>query len=262
MSKVLQNRLDTIETQTGISGATNYAVVAAAGSTSADAAVLSSQFSLVTGADGAKGVALPAAANQLPRYIINTSLTAALKVYPINGGNDNINGLSEDAAFTMGPGKGAWFIAVSGTQWYVQDASGVQSTTSEIDSVCDASARGGIEKVAQVALTATELGGTETNTSFTFPAAGAIFLDAWLNVTDSESGTVDVGTQGTSNDPDGILDGVSVAATGYVGQTANVGALRGKFITGSDPVSVTASGDLNSCAATLFIRYLELNSLA
>lgn len=113
-------------------------------------------------------------------------------------------------------------------------------------------------KVEAVSLTATELGGSETNTSFSFPSTGAIFLDAWLNVTDAESGTIDVGTQGTSNDPDGILDGTSVAATGYVGQTANVGALRGKFITGSDPVSVTASGDLDSCAATLYISYLEL----
>lgn len=118
-------------------------------------------------------------------------------------------------------------------------------------------------KIAAILLTATELGGVETNTSFTFPANGAIFLDAWLNVTDAEAGgTVDVGTQGTSDDPDGILDGASVAATGYVGQTLNVGALRGKFITGSDPVSVTASGDLNSCAATLYISYLELPSLS
>lgn len=135
---------------------------------------------------------------------------------------------------------------------------GVASTGTEIDAVCDQSARGCIEKVAQVSLGATELGGTETDTSFSFPANGAIFLDAWLNVTDSESGTVDVGTQGTSNDPDGILDGVSLAATGYVGQTSNVGALRGKFIPGSDPVSVTSSGDLDSCEATLYIRYLEL----
>lgn len=113
-------------------------------------------------------------------------------------------------------------------------------------------------KIASVALTAAELGGSETNTSFTFPANGAILLDAWLDVTDAESGTVDVGTQGTSNDPDGILDGASVATLGYVGQTSNSGALRGKFITGSDPVSVTSSGDLNSCEATLYISYLEL----
>lgn len=116
-------------------------------------------------------------------------------------------------------------------------------------------------KIAAISLGATELSGSEVNTSFTFPASGAIFLDAWLNVTDAESGTIDVGTQGTSNDPDGILDGVSVAATGYVGAVGTVG-LRNRFITGSDPVSVTASGDLNSCAATLYISYLELPTLS
>jgi len=118
----------------------------------------------------------------------------------------------------------------------------------------------GYVKTTAVALTATELGGSETNTSFTFPSNGAIFLNAWLNVTDAESGTVDIGTQGTSNDPDGILDGVSVAATGYVGAVAEP-ALTGLFITGDDPVSVTSSGDLNSCEATLYIRYIELPAL-
>lgn len=114
-------------------------------------------------------------------------------------------------------------------------------------------------KVAEISLGAAELGGAETNTSFAFPAAGAIFLDAWVEVTDAESGTIDVGTQGTSNDPDGILDGVSVATLGYVGQVpAAKGLLLNCFVTGGDPVSVTSSGDLNSCAATLFISYLEL----
>jgi hypothetical protein len=118
-------------------------------------------------------------------------------------------------------------------------------------------------KIAAVSLGAAELGGSETNTSFSFPAGGAILIDAWLQVTDAESGTVDVGTQGTSNDPDGILDGASVATLGYVGQVAGaLGALRGRFITGADPVSVTSSGDLNSCAATLFISYLELPVIA
>lgn len=140
------------------------------------------------------------------------------------------------------------------------DLNALTATAAEINAVCDQSARGCIERVAAVALTATELGGVETDTSFTFPAGGAIVLDAWLNVTDAEAAsTIDVGTKGTSNDPDGLLDGVSVATLGYVGST---GALRGKFVAGLDPVSVTASGDLNSCTATLYIRYLELVALS
>lgn len=113
-----------------------------------------------------------------------------------------------------------------------------------------------IEKVAVIYLTAAELGGSETNTSFSFPANGAILLNAWMNITDGESGTVDVGTQGTSNDPNGIMEAAVTTNAGYAPTVA--GALLGKFITGSDPVSVTSSGDLNSCEATLYIRYLEL----
>ena len=116
-----------------------------------------------------------------------------------------------------------------------------------------------IEKVAVIALGATQLGGSETNTSFSFPAAGAILLNAWLKITDGESGTVDVGTQGTSNDPNGIMEAAVTTNTGYVATVA--GALLGKFITGSDPVSVTSSGDLNSCSGVLYIRYLELPAL-
>lgn len=112
-----------------------------------------------------------------------------------------------------------------------------------------------LEKVAVIELGAAELGGVETNTSFTFPA-GAIPLNAWLKVTDGESGTVDVGTQGTSNDPNGIMEAAVTTNTGYAPTVA--GALLGKVIAAADPVSVTSSGDLNSCAATLYIRYLEL----
>lgn len=113
-----------------------------------------------------------------------------------------------------------------------------------------------LEKVAAVSLGATELGGSETNTSFSFPSTGAILLNAWLKITDGESGTVDVGTQGTSNDPNGIMEAAVTTNTGYAPTVA--GALLGKFITGGDPVSVTSSGDLNSCSGILYIRYLEL----
>ena len=100
------------------------ATPAAAGSTSADATALSSQVNFVTGADDAKGVALPAAASATAIYVMNTVMNRNLLVYPVDGGNDNINGGAEDAAFTLGPGKGAWFIATSATQWYVPQTAG------------------------------------------------------------------------------------------------------------------------------------------
>jgi len=118
--------------------------IAATGTDATNAAVLTKQCNVVTASDGTKGVALPAAATTTgPIFIVNTVSTTAstLKVYPINGGNDNINALAEDAAFTMGPGKRGWFIPVSATQWWVGEEAGLLSTGTEVDRVNDVSAR-------------------------------------------------------------------------------------------------------------------------
>jgi hypothetical protein len=96
--------------------------VAAAGSSASDATALTQQRSAVTGATGATGVALPAASAGLVRTILNTSPVFPLLVYPVNGGNDNINSLAEDLPYSLGPGIEATFTAVSATQWYVPDS--------------------------------------------------------------------------------------------------------------------------------------------
>jgi hypothetical protein len=116
------------------------AAVAAAGVDATDATVLTSQVNAVTLADGTVGVALPAAAVATgPILIINTVLTSGgnLKVYPVSGGNDQINGGAEDVHFLMGPGKAAWFIPTSATQWYVSDEAGVLATTTEMNNASD-----------------------------------------------------------------------------------------------------------------------------
>lgn len=124
MSKVIQNRVVTLETEAGVAGAFT-AVLAAAGSADTDAAQITKTSTVVTGADNAKGVALPAAALGISRYVHNSSATAHLLVYPYSGGNDNINGLAEDLPYTMLPGEGRWFEATSATQWYVATNFGV-----------------------------------------------------------------------------------------------------------------------------------------
>jgi hypothetical protein len=112
------------------------AVLAATGSGASTAAVISTQIVAVTASDGTKAVALPAAATTTaPILVINTVTTAALPVYPINGGNDNINAGAEDAAFTLGPGKAAWFTPTSATQWYAEDAASATATTTEMNYV-------------------------------------------------------------------------------------------------------------------------------
>lgn len=92
--------------------------LAAAGTTSADAAALVDQITIVTGADGAKGVVLPAAADLEEYIVVNDSNVYAVKVYPVDSGDDVINDLASDEAFILGPGKSVRFKAVSATQWY------------------------------------------------------------------------------------------------------------------------------------------------
>jgi len=93
--------------------------LAAAGTGQSDAAVLVDQLTVVTGADGATGVALPAAADLEEYTVVNNSPTYALKVYPVNGGDDVINELGATDFFVVGPGRKATFKAISATQWYV-----------------------------------------------------------------------------------------------------------------------------------------------
>ncbi len=111
----------------------NRAALAATGADAAGAAVVSKQITLVTAADGVKGVALPAASTTAgPLLIVNTVATANLLVYPFSGGDDLINGLAEDLPFTMGPGASAWFTATSATQWYASAVAGITATPTQV----------------------------------------------------------------------------------------------------------------------------------
>lgn len=98
--------------------------LAAAGSTPANSAALTDQINIVTGADGAKGVVLPAAADLLEYTVRNDSPTYALKVWTADGGDDKINELGTDEAFLLGPGRSATFKADSATQWYADKDAG------------------------------------------------------------------------------------------------------------------------------------------
>lgn len=146
------------------------------------------------------------------------------------------------------------------------------------------------KKVAITTLTATE------TDLFTLPA-GAIVLDVIVNITDAsaEANTIDVGTQGTSNDPNGFIAALATNATGTfsaamgnanavtVGlnetfRTGNsfTGALLQKaylagsdaaedtgifvpkpyYIATADPVSYTLSGTTTSFAASVTVVYV------
>jgi hypothetical protein len=151
----------------------SVAVVAAAGSTSADATVIADEENAVTGADGATGVALPAAAAGLRFHIINTVTTAALKVYPVNGGNDNINALAEDLPFSVGPGRDAWFIATSATQWYCDPkAAGVDIINIPICGNAKVGATAGWVVTGSTNIGHATLPASQTNSTLVVPVEG------------------------------------------------------------------------------------------
>lgn len=106
------------------SGGTDFSVnveaVAAAGSAQGDATAITETgpaFIHGTGADGTKGIILPAAAAGRILFIKNSdAANAVLKVYPASG--DAINALAGDVAISMAAKTSAVFVALDATTWY------------------------------------------------------------------------------------------------------------------------------------------------
>lgn len=187
-------------------------------------------------------------------------------------------------------------LAPTTTQAEDNILAGCTATTAELNASTDVSLNAGVFKSAKIAFGATELSGSEVATSFVAPAGGMILLpQTAIFVSDAESGTMDVGTQGASNDPDGIFDAIVLTNTGWVfpsdvhttGSNTDYlasttrGALLydieigsdlatdagyanyvGSFITAADPISITSSGDLNSCSGFILLYYIELPTIA
>lgn len=119
---------------------------------------------------------------------------------------------------------------------------------------------------------------TETDTNFTLPT-NAIVKDIFLNViTVDATETVDVGTAGTSNDPDGFLVTAALDTLGLVkgsladgaitlgallyeetGTGVDVAYARTVDITaGGDPVSYTCSAGSDTAVFDIIIEYVEV----
>jgi len=89
--------------------------VAAAGDSQANGGAIIGDFCVVTGADGTKGVVLPAGAIG-KRVVIKNNANAVLKVYPASGGK--INAIAQDGAISMAAYTAAEFLAQTATQWF------------------------------------------------------------------------------------------------------------------------------------------------
>ena len=109
-------------TFTNLTASNNLAVkaasVAATGTDNTNAAALAGGFSLVTAADGTKGVILPDSPAGTIIIVKNSdAANAILKVYPDAGAA--INALTATTgAFSMAAKTSCIFVASSTTQWY------------------------------------------------------------------------------------------------------------------------------------------------
>lgn len=96
---------------------------AATGTTNANGTVLTAANNFVTGADGTKGVVLPATPTVGQEVtVVNTNGASALKVYAdASGTGGTVNGGAANAAASLAANKGATYICISVTganQWY------------------------------------------------------------------------------------------------------------------------------------------------
>lgn len=117
---------------------------------------------------------------------------------------------------------------------------------------------------------------SETETGFTLPA-NAIVKDVWLNViTVDATETVDVGTTGTSNDPNGFLAAASLATEGLVygslldgsvtrgallfeiTEATTAAARRPNISAGGDTISFTCSAGSDTAVFDIIVEYVEV----
>lgn len=100
----------------GLSSIVRNANLAATGSTVTDAAQLLTGFTVVTGANAAKGVKLPATPVAGTAVYVVNGAAAILKVWPDPAATINAIGSNSDLA--MAANTTALYIADSATQWY------------------------------------------------------------------------------------------------------------------------------------------------
>jgi hypothetical protein len=95
----------------------NVATVAAAGSSNTDAATLTGDTNLVTGADGTKGVILPGA-EVGSLILVSNQAGSALKVYPPASGK--LNALTATTGnVSVAANKGGAFYRADSVNWVV-----------------------------------------------------------------------------------------------------------------------------------------------
>jgi hypothetical protein len=113
---------DQVAKQLDTSYGVSVGTVAAAGSSITDATAVSSEFNKVTGADGTKGVKLPALST-VPTgkliTIVNSDTVSALKIYS-NAAGETISGQAGNTAISLAAKLQLRCTKVSSTEWFAE----------------------------------------------------------------------------------------------------------------------------------------------
>ena len=229
---VLDSSGNVIMPDNGVFGMSRVSV-AAIGADAAGAAVLADQVNVVTASNGAKGVALPAAAiTEGPIWVINSVAASALLVYPVSGGDDTING---SASVTLGPAQMAMFIPTSATEWYCPGMAIALPTVAEINVLDGATAGTGVASKAMVRDASNEMDGV--------PVAESQSVDLSQKVTlfdDFLEGTLDASRWSDSDGTDAEAIGPTIVAASTNGEIL---ITSGDVGDGSTPGNTTAVVD-------------------
>jgi len=210
------------ETKRFLRGLFNVSTIAAAGSTQADATPITTGKTVVTAANGTKGVVLPVAEVDMEVKVINSVADQALEVYPNSGAV--INALSADAAFTIVAGTESTFYCDAALHWYtraVGTLTGVatSSSTAELN-LLDGSIAG-----TSVASKALVLGANKDTDILALPVGGLAI--------GAGAGTPLTGTAAELN----ILTGATVTAAEL--NTAADQSVQTETLTADGAISVT-----------------------
>ena len=192
-----------------------------------------------------------------------------------------------NAAIVATEGSGRAITMTAAHEWRLGIAlSAASAAGDEISILVDiqprdlAAAFGYGVRVVKTRIAAASSGFAAETTLFTLPAKAVVqtvYIDVITLETTGTTGSIDVGTAGTSNDPDGYLDGVDATSTGvyrpvYTNGAVTAGVLlsddedgAGALVpthdetAGGDPVTASpAAADYAELVADVYVVFCEL----
>ena len=217
--------------------------VAAAGSDQTDATALTSGRNMVTAADGAKGVILPVAEQDMAVEVVNTVSNQDLLVYPNTGAQ--INALTATTgAFTVVAGASRTFYCDAALHWYVGagNLTGTATTadTTELNRLDGALATNLVADKAAITTTggALTLGGALT-------AVGSIIIGS-ADLSEADMEKLDGITNGTQAASKAVVADANVNIGVVKATQLHIGASGSEVQVNATPAELDAVADVST----------------